>query len=332
MNMVFRFLTFALILLPGVGLLAQSNPNLAGTWHAKEHGFTMILILRADGTGTFDDEAIKYTIIGNKLAITEDGEVNQYTFTLQGNSLTLSGGDLDKPMIFERQGTAPATGLGAKRNQAAARTSADTEPAPKSNSLVGRWQGPESVVQINENGTIIIGGDTYRYAVTSNVITISNSDESLPIPFELKGDTLVVSVNGQQQTLKRLKNDAAAKSGPGGVNAELAGKWCYFSNFNANSGGGRMTNECFTLNADGRYEYHRESNASAYAQGIYGGTASQSSDSGRWTATETSITAQSRSGQTNTYSLEKRNNKNNDPMLCLDGQCFVTAYQKAPWQ
>ncbi len=328
MKPMFCALIFAWLLLPGSGLLAQSTPNLTGTWHAKEHGFTMILVLRPDGTGTFDDEAIKYKIIGNKLAITEDGEINNYTFTLKGNSLTLSGGDLDQPMIFERQGAAPATGLEAKRNQAAARASADTEPA--TNSLVGRWQGPESVVQINDNGTIIIGGETFRYAVASNVITITGSDGSLPIPFELKGDTLAVSVNGQPQTLKRIKNDVADKGSAGSVTAELAGKWCYFSNFNANAGGGRMTNECFTLNADGTYEYRRESSSSASAPGIYGGTASQTSDSGRWTATATSITAQSRNGQSNTYTRSiKRNNKNNDPMLCLNGQCFVTGLPKS---
>ena len=34
-----------------------------------------------------------------------------------------------------------------------------------------------------------------------------------------------------------------------------------------------------------------------------------------------------------TYVLEKRNHpKNNEPMLVLDGQAFVTFYQKPPWR
>ncbi len=317
-------------------LCAQSNPNLTGTWHAKENGFTMILTLNADGTGLLDGDVIKYTVNGNKLAVKEGGDTNNYTFTLKGNSLTLSGGDLDKPMTFDRQGIVPSTGLGARRNQAAAKPQedvpADPVAKPKSNGLVGRWQGPEGVVQINENATIIISGETYRYAVTGNIIMVAGSDGSLPIPFELKGDTLTVSVSGQLQSLKRIKEEAAGKGSAGGVKTELVGKWCYFANVTANAGGGRMTDECFTLNADGTYQYYRESSSSAYASGIYGGTASQTSDSGRWSATETSITAQSRNGQTNTYALEKRNNKNNDAMLCLDGQCFATAYQRAPWR
>lgn len=317
-------------------LLAQTNPNLIGTWHAKENGFTMILILNANGTGTLDGDPIKFTVKGNTLAVTEDGDVNNYSFTLSGNTLKLSGGDLDQPMVFERQGAAPSTGLGARRNQTAARApeEAPAEPAakPKSNSLIGRWQGSESVVTIRDNGTMQIGGETFRYAVAANIITITGSDGSLPIPFELKGDTLHVNVNGQPQTLKRLPDEPAGKAGAGDTRQELVGKWCYFASVTANAGGGRMTEECFTLNADGTYTYARASSSSAYASGIYGGTASQGSDSGRWTATETTITAQSRSGQTTTYTLEKRNNKNNDAMLCLDGQCFATAWQRPPWR
>jgi len=72
-------------------------------------------------------------------------------------------------------------------------------------------------------------------------------------------------------------------AGPGGVRAELVGKWC-----------------C--------------------------------ADSGTWTAIETTITTVSRSGKTTVYSLEKRNHpKNRDPMIVLDGQTFVTFYDKPPW-
>ena len=51
-----------------------------------------------------------------------------------------------------------------------------------------------------------------------------------------------------------------------------------------------------------------------------------------WSATATSITAYSNTNGTTTFRLEKRNHpKNNDPMLVLDGEAFVSYYQKAPW-
>src|SRR5262245_14544417 len=89
---------------PAARLAAQAAPNLTGTWHAKEQGFTLVLVLNADGTGTFDDEPIKYAVKGGTLSVNDGGEVSNYTFALNGSSLRLSGGDLDQPMVFERQG------------------------------------------------------------------------------------------------------------------------------------------------------------------------------------------------------------------------------------
>lgn len=45
------------------------------------------------------------------------------------------------------------------------------------------------------------------------------------------------------------------------------------------------------------------------------------------------LTAHSRSGKVASYALEKRNHPKNkrDPMICLDGQCYVTFYNKPAW-
>jgi hypothetical protein len=108
---------------------------------------------------------------------------------------------------------------------------------------------------------------------------------------------------------------------------ELVGKWCYMANVQANDGG-RQSNTCFQLNADGSYQYHSETGES----GQFGGSAAQSDDEGRWQARGNSLTAQSSSGKVSTYTFEKRNHpKTNDPMLIFDGQAFVTYYQKPPW-
>jgi len=108
---------------------------------------------------------------------------------------------------------------------------------------------------------------------------------------------------------------------------ELVGKWCYMANVQANDGG-RQSNTCFQLNADGSYQYHSETSSS----GQFGGTASQSDDEGRWQASGNTLTAQSTSGKVSTYTFEKRNHpKTNDPMLVFDGQAFVTYFQKPPW-
>ena len=130
-----------------------------------------------------------------------------------------------------------------------------------------------------------------------------------------------------RQTRTRTNDPQERTNNSGGVQPELVGKWCYLANVQANDGG-RMSERCFVLSADGRYQYHSETSSS----NPYGSSSSEENDSGRWSATETTITAQSNNGQTYNYSLEKRNHpKTGDPMLVVDGEAFVTYTQRQPW-
>jgi hypothetical protein len=62
------------------------------------------------------------------------------------------------------------------------------------------------------------------------------------------------------------------------------------------------------------------------------GTASQTDDYGRWCANGNTLTATWNTGRVATYTFEKRNHpKNNDPMLVVNGETFVTYFQKPPW-
>jgi len=107
----------------------------------------------------------------------------------------------------------------------------------------------------------------------------------------------------------------------------MVGKWCWISTVNAQQGA-RTSNQCFVLNGDGSYQYSGQSDS----YNPYGGATSQSADSGTWTATETTFTAQSRSKGTVVFTMEKRNHpKTGDPMLVMNGQAFVTYFQHVPW-
>jgi hypothetical protein len=133
---------------------------------------------------------------------------------------------------------------------------------------------------------------------------------------------------------KQPKSTQAAQATGGSSNGqELVGKWCLMSSFTANAGGGSQRSTCFELRPDGTYTYRHEGSMSASAPGMWGGTSSQSSDAGRWQVKGNQLVAQSQRGTTSTYALEKRNHPKNkrDPMICLNGECYVTFYNKPAW-
>ncbi|MDP9143033.1 MAG: hypothetical protein M3O62_19865 [Pseudomonadota bacterium] len=232
-------------LLLSIVSFAAIAADLKGTWRGTVNGEAAVLELRGEGKGAFNGAALSWQVQLGMLFLESDGEVQAYSFSVDGNRMTVAGGDLAGPVTLER-GKAAVAGAGA----AAAK--------------------PQ-----------------------------------------------------------------AAPSSATGVRPELAGKWCYLGSFSANMGGGSQSEKCFELRANGTYSYHSESSSSAYSSGnsgLWGGTSSSSDDQGRWSATADSLTAQSSNGGTVTYPLQLRNHpKNRDPMICLDGECYVTHWQKAPW-
>ncbi len=205
--------------------------------------------------------------------------------------------------------------------------------APK-DPLVGRWKSDEAVIEFRSNGRITINDEEYAYKVKSSVITVTGEEGSLAFPFELDGDTLTVDVQGREVIYKRMKT-----GGTGGITTgiarentgeqiipEFVGKWCYLSSLTGSNA--YMSSRCFVLHPNGTYEFSAESSSS----GAYGSTAGQSYDSGRWTATRTTLTAYSNKNGKIVYPIELRNHpKNRDPMIVVDGDAYVIAVQKRPW-
>lgn len=106
----------------------------------------------------------------------------------------------------------------------------------------------------------------------------------------------------------------------------MVGKWCYLASLGGTSS--YRNDKCFTLYANGTYEYYGEVSSSGSA----GSSVGTQRDTGRWTATRTTLTAYSNSGERIVYPIELRNHpKNGDPMIVVDGDAYVTVYQKRPW-
>jgi hypothetical protein len=219
--------------------------------------------------------------------------------------------------------------------------------------LHGTWSAAEVngrplVVTFEAGGRGTINGAPMQWQTLGMLLFIEQGGQVGNYSFELRDGKLLVGGGDLSRVETLTRGTAAADaakakqaksgqgapasgarvSGAGGAGQELVGKWCNLAQFNANRGGSSRM-ECFELKADGTYAYRYEGSMS----GTTGSTASQSSDAGRWQYDGQRLTAQSRSGKVQTYQLEKRNHPKNrrDPMICLDGTCYVTFYNKPAW-
>jgi hypothetical protein len=243
---------FSNILLAQVGSKVQSS--IIGNWVNSEFGFEMKLSLQANGSGSFDGEKMTYSIAGSNLTIKESGITTTYKYQLNGNALTLSGGDLDAPITFSKGGASTQS------------------------------------VQPN----------------------YSNNNPTSPS-----------QSGGYNQS---------QSNGGGVIDQSIVGKWCYVSSLN-NPSATSSYSRCIVINGNGTYQYSEENSISGYGGGGYGGSNSQSADSGSWKVVGNAIHVQSRAEGFKIYSFEKRNHpRNGEPMIVIDGDPYVTYYQKAPWR
>src|SRR5258707_11122136 len=94
-----------LLAMYALGVFAADAPSVAGVWEYKDPvaANSITFTLNPDGTGKVDDDAVTYTVAGNIIKIVTGGETVAYTFKIDGDAMTVSGGDLDKPTAFARK-------------------------------------------------------------------------------------------------------------------------------------------------------------------------------------------------------------------------------------
>ncbi len=115
--MTVRRLT-VLVLLLGIapGLSAQTahaapgpRARLEGKWQAKTEDEIRNIMVRTDSSAQFGDQVARWRLVGDSLWLTlGDGVWQVYGLKLDAEKLTLSGGDLEKPVTLRRVGPATA--------------------------------------------------------------------------------------------------------------------------------------------------------------------------------------------------------------------------------
>ncbi len=109
-----RSLFVAVLLSAVAGRAAAQSSAVVGTWEAslkdsKRKDAPRIVIVRADSSASYGTETVRWRVTDSKtILLALGGEWVSYDFKVSGTKLTLSGGDLDKPITLTKQGPATA--------------------------------------------------------------------------------------------------------------------------------------------------------------------------------------------------------------------------------
>lgn len=326
----------------GQKMKTGSETGITGLWRNSSMGFNMDLDLQANGKGIFDGDAISYQYNNTSLVITSGGNKTTYQAKLSGDVLTLSGGDLDAPVAFNRvQNNAGGS--------ATKESSGNSSPPANPGGLIGTWTAQNEEITFTADGKMIYNGTPLSFTQQAEQIQVQTPNGNIIFQFTLNGNYLTLKSDGLNAMYTRkaagaspaptgIQTPASGNGGDGIIDASLVGKWAYVGT--ANNISGTFSNEEYvTLKADGTYEYYSETSGTASGTNMYGnqtfagGTASQSADRGTWRVKGNTIIATSQKTGVKVYQLQKRNHpKTGDPMIVLDGTAYVTYFQKAPWR
>jgi hypothetical protein len=315
---------------------AQAGNNaqeLLGTWTAQGMQFTF----EPGGKMRYNDKTMDYSVSGNTLycnnaqagvSVTYQYEVSQGHLLLRynGNTMMLqkkSGGTV-------QQGNVGSNG--------------------KKPGFLGNWVSTNNEhLTMMEGGRMTLEGYDLNYTYDANTITISAPAGNVVFTYTLNGNNFNVTNSGVTTYYKRvggatnngnMTGGNSQAGGRGNIDPTMVGRWGVMSSGGGgyNSQGSYSSEEYFILNANGTYEYHSESSRSVTGndqygnQTIAGGASGGGADRGTWSVRGNVLIANSATRGVQQYPFQKRNNKNGDPCIVIDGTEYVSYYQKAPWR
>lgn len=87
----------------------RQAPNLLGTWKFDLHQGPKAegprtVVVREDSSASYGDETARWRVVGDSLWLAIGGEWEVYGLKVRGTRMTLSGGDLTDPIVFEKTG------------------------------------------------------------------------------------------------------------------------------------------------------------------------------------------------------------------------------------
>ncbi len=98
-----KILAVIYALLPVALVAQQETPDLTGVWQADTPEGPQTIVVRDDSTVSFGEETVRVRVEADTILVQFGEEWVGYNYELNGDSLTLSGGDLLDPVTLSRR-------------------------------------------------------------------------------------------------------------------------------------------------------------------------------------------------------------------------------------
>lgn len=104
-----RLIIVFLLAAPSLAGAQQQEALILGTWQfdlkqdQKKEG-PRTVIVRPDSSASYGTQTVRWRVVGDSLALALGGEWVNYRLKLKGKNMTLSGGDLHEPVMFQLVG------------------------------------------------------------------------------------------------------------------------------------------------------------------------------------------------------------------------------------
>ena len=104
------FILCGILTTPAAAQKRSSDPVIVGTWKVNANDLAQrkdaprLVIVRSDSSASWGTETARWRLKDDRLWLAIGGEWEDYKLKIKGTKLTLSEGDLTKPVTFERVG------------------------------------------------------------------------------------------------------------------------------------------------------------------------------------------------------------------------------------
>jgi hypothetical protein len=230
----------------GQKIKTETGSSLAGTWICNNAGQTLTLVLYGNNKGEFEGDEISFSQTENKLTIKSATGSTTYAYKLTGNNLSLSGGDLAKPVTFSKNGDQ------AGAVQTTPRTATNNSAAGKD--LLGTWEAQGMQFTFKEGGIMLYNDKTMEYTVKGKTLYCQNDQAGVSVTYdyEISKNYLMLKNNGNTIMLQKKNGSQDAgrsnNSIAGGNRPPFLGNWISTENEHLSlMDGGRMKLENYDL-------------------------------------------------------------------------------------